>query len=320
MGHGLALSHPIFVHPNRADFEWSEEARPAHYVGHSSPLYPDGAPDPYRLAKFEHDRPSVANPTLVSHEGFFTDIPGLENLAEGRSAKALGSLSLARQGRWFYWGYSIDPTRMTDAAKDTLVNVLYYMSLQRDSQTVDFVTKTRAIFRVYTWLGRSGAQPYMRGVEEHLPGSLVPELRSDYTASFEGADAFVAKYLDYLYTGKPGMAKDQKYGWLFAADHDAMALGTPNHVRSSLERWVALAEEGTGGESGEAAQDRAEQRERARRCLARYVHPSIAPKGETWATWYARERSRLCFIDSTGFWWQADPRVLEREARQITIK
>ena len=53
---------------------------------------------------------------------------------------------------------------------------------------------------------------------------------------------------------------------------------------------------------------------RARRCLARYVHPDLRPKGNRWAAWYEQQRDRIAFIDSTGFWWQVSPVVLEREA------
>ena len=301
LGHGLALQHAIFRHPAAAKFEWIERERPAQYVGFESPLYPKGVPEKYRLAKFEVDKPKGWNPTIVSHEGFFTDVPGFENIAEGNSAKALGSLALARQGRYFYWGYSIDPARMTQGAKDSLVNAIYYMRGKRDSRTVDFVCVTREKFRVFTWLGRDRENPYLRGVKEHFPGSLVERARKSYTPSFEGAEAWVKANLDYVYAGKPGMAKDRKYGFLFDVDEDAKALGTPNNKSQSLERWVALAS--TDGD----------EQARARRCLERYVHPDIAPKDKNWAAWYAKQKQRICFVDSTGFWWQLDPRVLERE-------
>jgi len=302
LGHGLALQHPVFNHPRKPEFEWIEQKRLAQYEGHTSPLHPKGVADTYKLAKFENNKPKGWNPTLVSHEGFFTDIPGFENLAEGNSAKALGSLSLSCQGRHFYWGYSADPALMTPGAKDTLVNVIYYMHTKRDSQTVPFVCITRKKFEVFTWLGRSRDNPYKRGVEEHFPGSLMPKARETYTPTFEGADAWVAKYMPYLYAGKPDMTKDKKYGWLFDIDQDALALGTPNNQRKSLERWLALRKNGSDDDKA-----------RALRCLTRYVHPTIAPKDGDWATWYKTYKDKICFIDSTGFWWQLDPRVLERQ-------
>jgi hypothetical protein len=43
------------------------------------------------------------------------------------------------------------------------------------------------------------------------------------------------------------------------------------------------------------------------------VHPGIAPKDRDWGAWYRAQRERIVFIESTGFWWQEDPRVLEKE-------
>jgi hypothetical protein len=302
LGHGLALDHPIFNTPHKATFEWIERPRPKRYEGLKSPLYPNGVPDPYRLALFENAQPDGWHPTLVHHEGYFTDIPGFENLAEGDSLKMLGSLALARQGRWFYWGYSADPERLTPGGQATLLNVLHYMHAKRDSVTVPFVCKTRRILWVYTRLGRTTG--YKRGVEEHFPNSLVPEWRETYTdRSFDGAEAWVEKYLPYVFSGKSDRHKDTRYKCLFEVDADAMALGTPNHRRGSLERWIELAR-------GKPSADR----KRALRCLERYVHPDIRPKGKDWKGWYARERDRIAFIESTGFWWQENPEVLEREA------
>lgn len=301
LGHGLALDHVIFNSPHKATFETIEQDRPKQYEGLTSPLYPKGVSDRYKLSLFEKKKPDGWNPTIVSHEGFFTDIPGFENLAEGNSAKMLGSLSLARQGTYFYWGYSADPAELTDGAQKTLLNVLHYMRGKRASRTVQFVCKTRKILWIYTVLGKD--KGYKRGVEEHFPNSLVASAKKDYTPSFEGAAAWVERYLPYVFSGKGEQHRHERYKNLFEIDRDAMALGTPNEERTSLEKWMALASAGEG-----------DDRERALRCLKRYVHPDIYPKDGNWKSWYARQRDRIAFIDSTGFWWQESPVVLEREA------
>lgn len=301
-GHGLALDHPIFTTPNRVQFEWRELPRPKNYERNTSPLYPQGMPETYRLAAFEIDQPKDAwNPTLVAHEGFFTDVPGFENLAEGNSAKILGSLSLARQGRFFYWGYSIDPLRSTPAAKDTFVNVLHYMAGKRDSRTVEFVCATRRILWIYLELSRESG--YLRGIQEHLPGQLTEASRAEYVATPEGAAAWLDRYLPFVFSGKGPQHTSKRYKTVFEVDRDALALGTPNAERASLERWIELAQ-------GPAGEDR----ERALRCLQRYVHPSVAPKDGDWQRFLAEQGDRIVFVESTGFWWQEDPRVLEREA------
>lgn len=301
LGHGLALEHPIFNRPHKPTFDWIERKRPKQYEDLTSTLYPKGVGETYKLALFEKDKPDGWNPTLVSHEGYFTDIPGFENLVEGNSTKMLGSLALARQGRYFYWGYSIDPERLTDGARKTLLNVLHYMSTKRLSRTVPFVCRTRRILWVYTRLGKE--KGYMRGVEEHFPNSLVPEWKKTYTPTFEGAADWVAKYLPYVFSGKGEKHRNARYKNLYEVDADAMALGTPNDERESLERWIALAH-------GDAGEDR----DRAVRCLERYVPSDLRPDDGDWKAWYARERDRIAFIESTGFWWQVSPVVLEREA------
>ena len=302
-GHGLALNHVIFNKPHQVEFDWVTAKRPRQYVGARSPLHPQGVDESYRLAQFEIDKPDGHNPTIVSHEGFFTDIPGFENLVEGNSAKMLGSLSLARQGRYFYWGYSIDPDRMTPGAKNTLLNVLHYMRQQRDSITVDFVCKTRKILRVYSQLGRD--KGYRRGIEEHFPGQLTPRWRETYTPTWDGCAQWIERYLPYVFSGKSEQHRNVRYSTIFEVDEDAMALGTPNAERQSLERWIELQH----GDD-EAA------RQRAARCLQRYVIPTLRPADGDWDRWYSAQRDRIAFIESTGFWWQESPVVLERELLQ----
>jgi len=303
-GHGLALDHTIFRTPNAVSFKGVATPRQKNHEGATSVLYPNGVGETFTLVAFEHDAPKDDwNPTLVNHEGFFTDVPGFENLAEGHSAKCLGSLSLARQGKWFYWGYSTDPERLTDPAKATLVNVLHYMRGKRHARTVEFVNVTRQIFTVYLDLNKESG--YLRGVNEHMPNQLVPQWRETYTdRTPAGAAAWLAKHQPYLFTGKGPQHKSERYKQLFEVDADAMALGTPNHLRDSLRKWIELAP--VDNEDGE----------RARRCLQRYVHAEVAPADGDWPKWYAAQKDRIVFIESTGFWWQVDPRVLENEARK----
>jgi hypothetical protein len=307
-GHGLALDHAIFRTPNAVKFPGVETPRQKNHTGARSVLYPNGVGETFTLVAFEKDAPQDDwNPTIVNHEGFFTDVPGFESLAEGHSGKCLGSLSLARQGKWFYWGYSIDPERTTDPAKDTLVNVLHYMRGKRDARTVEFVNVTRQIFQVYIELEQESS--YRRGIEEHMPGQLVPATRDTYTdRTPAGAAAWLAEHGPYLFTGKGPQHKSERYKQMFEIDEDAMALRTPNAERSSLEKWIALARGAAG-----------DDRDRAVRCLQRYVHPEVAPDDGDWTKWYPQQKDRIVFIQSTGFWWQVDPRVLEREAATATV-
>lgn len=301
--HGLDLTHPIFHSPNEVHFTFTEAVREKQYEDATSVRYPDGMGATFQLTAFEKDKPDGWNPIMVNHEGFFTDVPGLENIAEGHAEKSLGSLALARQGRWFYWGFSIDPERTTDAAKDTLINVLHYMRGQRDSVSVSFVCVTRQIFLTFLDLNRRSG--YLRGIEEHMPGQLTEATRATYTdRSPAGAKAWLDENLPFLFSGKGPQHQSPRYKAVFELDTDAKALGTPNKERQSLERWLALAADPASADHDFAV-----------RCLLRYVHPDIAPKDGDWAAWHRRFRDRIVFIESTGFWWQEDPRLLERERR-----
>lgn len=85
-----------------------------------------------------------------------------------------------------------------------------------------------------------------------------------------------------------------------------MQLATPNAERASLEKWIALSRTPAEPDG-----------QRALRCLARYVPARLRPADVDWAAWYQKQKDRIVFIESTGFWWQEDPRVLasERDAK-----
>ncbi len=301
-GHGLALDHAVFNSPHAVVFPGRQVPRQKNHEGATSVLYPNGVGETFTLVDFEKEAPANDwNPTLVNHEGFFTDVPGFENLAEGHSAKCLGSLSLARQGKWFYWGYSIDPERLTEPAQKTLLNVLHYMRGKGNARTVEFVNVTRQLFQVYLDLHKESG--YLRGIEEHWPGQLVDSAAATYTdRTPEGAAKWLALNGPFLFSGKGPQHESKRYKQRFEIDLDAMQLETPVHLRASLEKWLALVTSGSG-----------EDRERAQRCLQRYVHKDIAPTDGDWMAWYRAQKDRIVFIESTGFWWQPDPRVLERE-------
>lgn len=296
-GHGLALHHRIFRHPHEVTFPTTTHEREIQHEGHVSPLYPEGMGETYERVDFENGPPDGWNPTLVCHEGFFTDVPGFENLAEGYSAKFLGSLALARQGRAFYWGFSIDPERMTAPAADTLANVLHFMNRQRESRTVPFVCATRRVLRTYLELNRESG--YLRGIQEHFLGCVLEESRKDYEPTPEGLERWLAENEGFVYSGKGPRHTGERYRTIFEVDQEAKELGTPSIERASLERWLAM----LGGEEHERAT--------AELLLRRYVHPDLAPPeaatAADWAAWDREFRDRIVFVQSAGYWWMLDP-------------
>jgi len=293
----MDLDHAIYTTPNAARFEYDTGERRRNHEGYTSPLYPEGMGETYQRALFEESKPAGWNPTIVSHEGFFTDVPGFESLCEGESAKMLGSLSLARQGRYFYWGYATDPERLTDGGEDTLENVLRYMAPRRGEETTPYVCKTRKSLWVYLALNRESG--YLRGIEEHFLGSVKEGSREDYVATPEGLEAWLDENLPYVFSGKDASHEGERYKTIYEVDFDAKRLGTPNGERASVERWIEM-----------AASDEAETRAVGRRLLDRYVHPDVRPASwDDAAAWAAEGLERLVFVESAGFWWMRDPRL-----------
>jgi hypothetical protein len=74
-GHGLAYEHPVFNVPYKASFETHSAPREKNHENVTSPLYPNGMGETFDLVNFEKEKPADGrwNPTLVCHEGFFTD-------------------------------------------------------------------------------------------------------------------------------------------------------------------------------------------------------------------------------------------------------
>lgn len=294
-GHGLALQHPIFNRPNKATFPTATAKRGRHQEGYTSPLYPEGMDETYEVVDFEIGPPDGWNPTLVSHEGFFTDVPGFENLAEGVSAKMLGSLSLARQGRYFYWGYSIDPDRLTEPAEATLVNVIHYMAGKRGHTTTPYQCKTRRTLWVYLALNQESG--YLRGIEEHFIGSVKEDSRLDYVPTPQGLENWLNENKDFLFSGKDASHRGERYKTIFEVDVEAKSLGTPNYKRESLEKWLEM-----------ASSEDEDARVIGRNLLERYVHPTIAPLNwDSPSDWYSPIKDRIVFVDSAGFWWMTPP-------------
>lgn len=294
-GHGLALEHVIFNQPNKAKFPTTTAKRGRHHEGYTSTLYPNGMDETYERVDFEVGPPDGWNPTLVSHEGFFTDVPGFENFAEGESSKMLGSLSLARQGRYFYWGYSIDPDRLTEPAEQTLVNVIHYMAGKRACKTTPFVCTTRRSLWVYLALNQESG--YLRGIEEHFLGVVKEESRVDYDPTPEGLKKWLDENQDFVFSGKDESHRGTRYKTIFEVDFEAKKLGTPNGKRESLEKWLEL-----------ASSSEASARDTGLVLLKRYVHPSIAPaKWDNPKEWYEEVKDRIVFVESAGFWWIESP-------------
>ena len=230
---------------------------------------------------------------LVNDNGTFGDVPGLESISEGICAKPLGSLAIARQGRYLFWGFTSDPSAMTEAGRRIFLNGVRYLYAQRGSLTTPYFCKPRGNLACYLEAARDIPGYQAQGMK-HFRNSLHPDLLKDWEPTLDSAQAWLSANLDYLYAdGESGPYQ------LFSVDGAAKALTTPNRDLGSLEAWIQLAQ----------GKD-AEKQGFAKACLARYVDPRLLPADGDWASWWRREKGRLVFVDTAGFRFVEDPRVL----------
>ena len=261
------------------------------YLGKTSAYDPEPVGKTLSVLRIQTREPGkqrMCGTTLVNDNGTFADVPGLEVIAEGVAPKKLGSLAIARQGRFLYWGFTSDPSGMTEAGRTAFRNAVRHLHARRASRTTPCLSAPRGALGNYLDLAATVEGYEAQGLK-HFRGSLDPELLKDWEPTVASGRTWLAENLPYLVTdGVEGSYQ------VFRVDGNAKRLGTPNHKTESLEAWVRLSREG----SPEAGA-----------CLARYVDPGIAPKDGDWAVWWARWKGRLVFVDTAGFRFVEDPRL-----------
>jgi hypothetical protein len=294
----MSLDHPIFRTPEKAEFAFEEFPTPEEKLGQTSFHYPETVGKTLRVTPMQTHRPGKSimyGTVLVNDNGTFADVPGLEQISEGICSKELGSLAIARQGRYLFWGFTSDPSAMTEPARAAFRNAVHYLYACRNSRTTPYVCKPRGTLTRY--LSQAARwEDYRPKAMKMFAKSLHPDLRKEWTTDIEAAKAWLAENRDYVYAD----GTLERYQ-IFQVDDAARRLRTPNHRIESLQTWVRLAR-------GEDPQKRAD----AEACLERYVDPAIRPPAGEWTQWWDAWKSRLVFVDTAGFRFVEDPRLEPR--------
>lgn len=231
---------------------------------------------------------------VVINFGDFEDVPGLEIISDGVSTTTLGSIAIGRQGRFLLWGFTADPEGLTPVGRELFLNSVRYLFRKRAGKSVPFVCHTRHYlkFRCDSVLETLREKsPRAEDTRKAFEEILKPAARAEVQKlNVEEYGAWLKENFGYI-VGDPASASRHKD--VYDVDADARALKTPNNKLESLEGWIRLLN--------------GDERDKARRCIDRYVGKGLEPADGDWAGWFGRMKGRIVFCDSAGFRFIEDP-------------
>jgi len=190
--------------------------------------------------------------SVVARAYGFTDSPDAEVLAKGfNTGKEYGAVGVGRQGNYLQWGYSLPPSKMTEAGKKFFLNCICYIhkfdgkgALIRRIATHRLDTIRLAPLAERLWQRRKNDE------------SFTPFIPEDVTKKFSGDPNGLVQYykddLELIY-------RDRQ----FHVDSELKLLGIySNRSLDTLEQLIGLLEDDAHADT-------------ARRLLARYTNQSF---------------------------------------------
>lgn len=277
----MRLEHPIFHTPLEVEIELTPHATPKNYAN-----YPGGESLPAELEVWQVQSgafPQDLDVGLVSDPYGFGDSPDAEWISSGINSKGPFSVALGRHGNYFLWGFSGDPTQMTESGRRAFLNSVVYVS--RFGGRPPLVTRVAP--------GRETGLLYAKLAEQHgqeadakdwLPG-LFPE-------SVRQRTELDPKRLELYYRTNFGILRPAENG--LEADPDLNAAQVPNNSEDFFvrmrQRLAADAED-----------------EIALRLLDRYVGVAAVRTVAGLDAWLAETAGRRFFSDVGGYRWFVAP-------------
>jgi hypothetical protein len=275
--HGMKQEHEIFHKPLPVKMELTDAPTPANYRE-----FPEGKdlPSSMKVLKMQNKSFPEIDPGLVSDPYGFEPTPDAEVMSSGINMKGPKSVAIGRHGNYLQWGFSAQPKDMTDAGRACFVNCVAYVH-KFDGQAPRVKVKSPA---------RDSAlllAEYMKQHPQQLPAErfFTPEVIKAVGDNARNYADYVRENLEYI----RGVG-DYK----FTVDADAKKLGVSNRKVEFLEKLVALAEAGGGGDPD------------AQAVLKRYTDQSFTTPAE-WRKWLDEKKDSLFFTDVGGYVWSERP-------------
>lgn len=261
--------HEIFQGPFPVDLQFEEADTPENYRH-----WPGGTElgNKLKVWKVQNKEFPAVDPGLVSDPYGFGDSPDAEVISSGINSKGPEAVALARHGNFFLWGFSGQPSDMTESGRNSFLNAICYIKkFDRKPPLVRKTSSGRRWALVYAGYRKDyGDQDFVKRL---FPKALLEEFGAD-------GDKYLKYYqdnLEYLQPGENG----------FEVDTDVKQLGLSNRKIELLDRCATMLEQN-------------DQAEHALRILKRYTTEDFGQPDE-WRAWLERNRDRLFFTDTGGY-------------------
>jgi hypothetical protein len=212
---------------------------------------------------------------VVSSREKLEGMPDVEIIAGGLNSRADNGIALAREANMFQWGFSADPSYMTEEAKMFFVNVVCYMK-KFDGHKVLIRSLVPKRSGVHSYASNVGGEYYSGDrLKTWFPEDLIEDFGEDKD-----------KYVEY-YKANENYIYVEEGSKIFRVDEDARKLGIANNKIELLDKCVALLKSGSDTKTAE-------------KILKRYTQQKFKTAGE-WEKWLQKNRDKLLFSDINGY-------------------
>jgi hypothetical protein len=215
----------------------------------------------------------------------FEDSPDAEAIAAGAGCRNPRSISLARHGNFFLWGFDGDPTQMTEGGRKVFVNAICWMKKFDGKRPLapPAMAPRELVFHYIEWLRDARDEDSLVAAKRRFPDDVREKTRTD-------PDKLEAYYKQNYELLCP--AGGDSGG--FRADADLEELGKFSNRK--LEFWDAVL----------ARLQKDEKDALALRLANRYVGGRSPKDAAELKAWVAENRKWLFFTDVGGFRWVVD--------------
>jgi hypothetical protein len=310
--HDVKTDHEIFQGPAPVAIAFERRVKPYDYFLSPGSESLSETMDVWKVK--DKSFPEI-DPGLVSSRENFTETEGAEVISGGINGKGPTSVAIGRHGNFLLWGFSAQPSEMTESGRNAFANAICYID-KFDGQTAGPVKATyggRDSWLESIYYLRSLNDAYVAKMAEKItesmrdnpaPKEVLEKMGDDPAAYFRNMmEPFVKqtlakvpqpirdecgddpeKLIRYYRDNLEYLRRDD--AGAFVVDADVQELRVSNRSPKLLETCVEMLEK----------RDRAEL---AERILARYADQQSGGAA-AWREWLDAQREKIRFDENLG--------------------